>query len=239
MSSTKGGKAPYKRKDYKMKTKYDNEQLEKAICLINAAYSCEIKKYKVVGRKLIIPGFAKDETGYCMIFDIPSIFANLNKKWGYNRYYFPKPRYMYKTFEETCLHYEEEYNVAKVKKNYLKLEKERRVKEKDFGRYREGGIYYTSWGYDETHIDFYLCTKIVGQTIYLQKIGKEVDYEGGCGMYQKSKPNPKIFVGEEFKKKLVYSDFRGGEWYVTVDRDVLGETSVDRWHDETGPYGGR
>lgn len=219
----------------------EQEKIEVVLNTIRAAYSKNISEYKIIGRKIIIPGL-NETRAYTMIFDIPSILANMNKKRSmYNGYYFPRPRYSYKPYEEVCLTYQEEYNVEQVRKNYAAEKKKKDLENKDFGCYKPGGIYYTSWGYDETHYDFYICNKIVGQTIYLQRLGKIVQDLPGCmGQYQNSRPDVNCKIGEEFTKKLVFvNNYYKQNWQVTVDRDVLSLVNPEKWHCETGPYGGR
>ncbi|WP_058532900.1 hypothetical protein [Legionella saoudiensis] len=66
-----------------------------------------------------------------------------------------------------------------------------------------GSIFYSSWGYDQTNIDFYEVTKLIGKcTVELRKIAQskipcERDYF--CG---KTKPIPGKFISDPLRKRL-------------------------------------
>lgn len=215
------------------------EKLEAVLNLIRAAYSEDFNEYKIIGRKLIVPD---DSKTYVRIFDIPSVLAGMNKKRSmYSGFYFPKGRISFKNYEEVCLAYLEEYNTEKVRKNYAAEKKKKDLENRDFGDYKPGGIYYTSWGYDETHIDFYICNKIIGQTIYLQKLGKTIQDLPDCMVqYRKCRPDVRHRLGEEFTKKLVFvNNHYEQNWQVTVCHDILFTTDPEKWHHETSPYGRR
>lgn len=223
-----------------MNTKLTKEKkLEAVLNLIQAVYGKAIKEYKVIGRKLIVPDASKK---YVRIFDVPSVLAGMNKKRSmYSGFFVPHGRLSFKTYEEICLTYLEEYNTEKVRKNYAAEKKKKDLENRDFGDYKPGGIYCTSWGYDETHYDFYICNKIVGQTIYLQKLGKIIQDLPGCmGQYQDCRPDVQCRIGKEFSKRLVFANnYYKQNWQVTIDRDILSLVDPEKWHCETGPYGGR
>lgn len=222
-----------------MNKKLDTEKkVEMALDIVRAVYGINAEKYKVIGRKLLIASEAK-EPEYTMIFDIPSILANIKK--NYSSFYIPKCRYTHEPFAEVCLAYLEKYNEETVRKNYAKEKKIESLKKKDFGPYREGGIYCTSYGYDETHYSYYICNKIVGQTIYLQALGKITRDLPGCnGQYWETKPDIKSKRGKEFTRRIVFvNNYYKQDWQVTVDRDVLSPIDPEEWACETSPYGGR
>jgi hypothetical protein len=59
-----------------------------------------------------------------------------------------------------------------------------------------GDILYTSWGYDQTNVDFFAVTKVSGRRVYVRQIAK--DYEETASMQGKAWPAMPIrFVGEE------------------------------------------
>lgn len=68
-----------------------------------------------------------------------------------------------------------------------------------------GDIFRASWGYDQTNIDFYECTKVIGSAmIEVREIGAitiETEFmQGECA------PSPGIFCGEPMKVKVQYGD---------------------------------
>jgi hypothetical protein len=45
----------------------------------------------------------------------------------------------------------------------------------------EGDILYSSWGYDQTNIDFYQVTKVVSKkSVKIRQIGGAIDHHDGC-----------------------------------------------------------
>lgn len=64
-----------------------------------------------------------------------------------------------------------------------------------------GDIVYTSWGYDQTNIDFY---QVVGQsgkvTFELQGVGQKIDNSNDYADYVV--PDTTNKIGETFKKRL-------------------------------------
>lgn len=71
-----------------------------------------------------------------------------------------------------------------------------------------GDIYYSSWGYEQTNIDFYQIIEVKGQYATFQQIcSKEV--EGSMyshGMACQVVPVPNSFHGEPIKKKMRFHD---------------------------------
>lgn len=58
-----------------------------------------------------------------------------------------------------------------------------------------GDIYYTSWGYDQTNVDFYQVVTLKGKhTAVLRPIAP--DYLGGCKMQGMVRPRRNVFEGE-------------------------------------------
>jgi hypothetical protein len=39
--------------------------------------------------------------------------------------------------------------------------------------YKEGDIFYTSWGYDQTNVDFYQVTEVKGKMLLLREIAEK------------------------------------------------------------------
>lgn len=40
---------------------------------------------------------------------------------------------------------------------------------------KEGSIFYSSWGYDQTNIDFYQVVKATAKTVWLRKLNAKVE----------------------------------------------------------------
>ena len=58
-----------------------------------------------------------------------------------------------------------------------------------------GDIYYSSWGYDQTNVDFYQVVALKGKhTAVIRQIAN--DYLGGCDMQGMVRPRRDVFEGE-------------------------------------------
>lgn len=73
-----------------------------------------------------------------------------------------------------------------------------------------GDIFSSSWGYNQTNIDFYQVTRKMKAMVVLRKIAKKV--VGGVGTpSEKVMPIPNKFTGSPIRKK-VKSGWRGKAW---------------------------
>lgn len=68
-----------------------------------------------------------------------------------------------------------------------------------------GDILDVSWGYEETHIDFYQVVDVNGATATIRKIGKTVERSDDYSDYVV--PKPGTFVGEPKKKRIQKSSY--------------------------------
>ena len=63
-----------------------------------------------------------------------------------------------------------------------------------------GDIYYESWGYDQTNIDFHIIVDVKGQSVLLQKIGSNlVESNPPQDLVT---PNPSHKIGDPIRKRL-------------------------------------
>ncbi len=67
-----------------------------------------------------------------------------------------------------------------------------------------GSILYSSWGYDQTNIDFYQVVGFAGKTLVkLRKVQSALaDNQSSGGFYNKVVPVKDAFNGSEFRKKI-------------------------------------
>ena len=63
-----------------------------------------------------------------------------------------------------------------------------------------GDIYYTSWGYDQTNVDFYQIVSKKGHTFKVQKIGSKIVQESRGSDSVIADPNVKC--GEVMTKRM-------------------------------------
>lgn len=81
---------------------------------------------------------------------------------------------------------------------------ERLAKMRD--KIKAGDIYYTSWGYDQTNIDFYLVVDRTAATVEVVKIGKDC-VEAVTGVDYVT-PNPMVKWGDTIKRKINTTGFK-------------------------------
>ncbi len=63
-----------------------------------------------------------------------------------------------------------------------------------------GTIFRSSWGYDQTNIDFYEVTRVMKASVEIRKIaGQQTTGDGWTG---KVVPKPGEFIGEPMTKRL-------------------------------------
>lgn len=111
----------------------------------------------------------------------------------------PFCHYIFKSIGE----YEEQkqtvLSIAKREADRLdKLQKE--AKEK-IGKYKMGTILYSSWGHEQTNVNFYIVMEVKGSFLKLHEIGKTITKETGF-MSGKCMPDEFKLVGEPFRKKI-------------------------------------
>ena len=84
-----------------------------------------------------------------------------------------------------------------------KTKDERKAKAKAFEHtLKADDILYSSWGYDQTNIDFYQVTKLVGKkSIELRKISGAIDHHDGC-QSNMVVGRPGAFLGEAKLKRV-------------------------------------
>ena len=114
----------------------------------------------------------------------------------------PTHYYRFKTFEAREAYIEkffkglEERAEAKAKrKAEAKEAKEKAVKE-----LKVGDIYYTSWGYDQTNVDFYKVVEIKKASALIVEVGSKTVLDKGS--YTEVVAVPEIEVGKPMLKRI-------------------------------------
>jgi len=118
--------------------------------------------------------------------------------------------------------------------NHLEDLKKRKEARKEPHTFPVGTIFYNSWGYDQTNVDFYQVESVTKHTVKLRAIGKSTESESGN--YNYVLPVPDSFYGESFVKKVnsgsKFPFVSMNSYSVAVPWD--GETPLL----ETSPYAG-
>lgn len=99
--------------------------------------------------------------------------------------------------------------IAAISAN-IKAETDRKQAKKDVranmvNPFKVGQIFYDSWGYDQTNIDFYQIVEVKERSVILQEIGASYVPNTQGMDCSNVKPNPSHKVGEPFLKPVVVS----------------------------------
>lgn len=112
----------------------------------------------------------------------------------------------------------QERQIQDTIKNYLALveAKRKRLEErKNFAHgLQVGDILVASWGYDQTNINYYQVTKLIGKAIGLREIASKLLKSDGYGSDLVT-PSPNHWAGPEMKK--IPQTYGSGSVYVKID----------------------
>lgn len=78
--------------------------------------------------------------------------------------------------------------------------KAKELKSNFINPYKVGDILNTSWGYDQTNVDFYIVTKASNRSIEVVEIGQTLINEDWGAMSAIVNPNPNKIIGEPITK---------------------------------------
>jgi hypothetical protein len=69
---------------------------------------------------------------------------------------------------------------------------------------KEGDVFRSSWGYDQTNVDYFQVTKVIGKMVEVRKIAQErIDTGDMCGQCV---PSLNVFIGLPMRKKVTRGD---------------------------------
>lgn len=118
--------------------------------------------------------------------------------------------------------------IAETKQNYEAVQSVKKKKQDDRKNFTHelqvGDILYSSWGYEQTNIDWFQVTKVVGKQVVIREIaGKTVKEEQGSDFVV---PIANHFVGPEMKKTPSGGDYGSGK-FVSVRLNTY--SSASKW----------
>lgn len=92
----------------------------------------------------------------------------------------------------------------KLQEKKRKKEARKRVVESFKNPYKVGHIFYDSWGYEQTNIDFYQVVKVLPKSVIIREIASKItDREAGFDSGYKV-PVKDNFIGEEERKNVQF-----------------------------------
>lgn len=131
--------------------------------------------------------------------------------------------------KETTNHY-----LAIVRKENERLEKAKaRTIAKNENPYKVGDILYSSWGYDQTNVEFYQITKVSGLKVYYKEISSKLSSEEGySSMSGTVKPIKDSFINEkEYSSMVTVSVYMGkSNYHLKCGRYNLYQTTETEKH---------
>jgi hypothetical protein len=158
-----------------------------------------------------IENYKEYQFEYSQIGNKPSVLCKkitARAKWGYKiefNYFFANEEKL----NQYVLDFIKRVDLWEDRKQEEKNKKKEQLKkglESDI--LKVGDIYYSSWGYEQTNIDFYQIIEVKGQYATFQEICSK-DVEGSYyshGMACMVVPIKDSFHGEPIKKKMKFSD---------------------------------
>lgn len=105
--------------------------------------------------------------------------------------------------------------------------------------FKVGEIFYDSWGYDQTNIDFYQIIEVKSRSVVIREIGGESvpgRSQGVHGDYGYIRPKKDLFCGLPMTKNIQVRCWGGGEPVVYIRARFGGSLSKYEKSDEVGIY---
>lgn len=138
----------------------------------------------------------------------------------------PVAHYRYNTNEDREKGIDRQIQLSLSNKKY---KEERKLKAKQLADIKVGDIVYTSWGYEQTNISFYLVVGLVGKaTAEYVKIGsKQVEQTSWCS----ADVSPDL----SYKSEIVERG-RITQYGIKIGREYTSKTSIDSKHHSSWGY---
>ena len=115
---------------------------------------------------------------------------------------------------------------------YKEEQKQKRKEEtkKNRENVKVGDLYYTSWGYEQTNIDFYKVVGLVGKaTAEIVKIGSITTETTSWGS-DRVKPNPEVTIGEPFRVRITAYGLSMGKTVGHATKTTLDKDYHRSWY---------
>lgn len=103
--------------------------------------------------------------------------------------------------------------------------------------YKTGDILYTSWGYEQTNIDFYQAVKVNRKSLVLKPIGcliESRDHMTGC-----KTPAMGDFQGGEFTARITFRNFTDSDGEIihsVINKRICAHSGFNFWHGNPVSY---
>lgn len=65
-----------------------------------------------------------------------------------------------------------------------------------------GTIFYTSWSYEQTNVNFYKVIELVGKCTLVLQEQEQIRIPNSYGLSGNTKPAPSSYIGKPFRKRI-------------------------------------
>ena len=128
--------------------------------------------------QMIENGWEYEKRNDCELIILTQIFANHCVAMGFKgTAYKPFFHYRFKNIEQRIDFINRQIETLK---SYESERKASRKSPPASDYFMIGDVLYTSWGYDQTNVDWYQVTKVKGKSIWLRKIAENSSDAGNC-----------------------------------------------------------
>jgi len=80
---------------------------------------------------------------------------------------------------------------------------------------KAGDILYSSWGYEQTNINWYAVVKRAGQWVTLQEVEGQMVYDSAT-MTGRTIPSPDKPIGQPLRRKVYQDSYTGAEEFTRI-----------------------
>ena len=149
--------------------------------------------------QMIENGWEYEKRNDCELIILTQIFANHCVAMGFKgTAYKPFFYYRFKNIEQRIEFINKQIETLKSHESKGKASRKSPPASDHF---MVGDVLYTSWGYDQTNVDWYQITKVKGKSIWLRKIAENSSDAGNCSNGY-TQPRRNEFIGGEFRKTV-------------------------------------
>ena len=130
------------------------------------------------------------------------LMAGLEAKFFAGKALNPTHYYGFKSEEKREAYIEEFFKDLAERAEWKAEEKAKAkaIKEKAANEMKVGDIYYSSWGYDQTNVDFYKILEVKKSSAVIAKVGSKTVSDNGP--YTEVVPSPEHQIGKPMLKRM-------------------------------------
>lgn len=132
---------------------------------------------------------------------VVAIYNTLSRARGFNRFH-PVKNHRFRTkdrAEQFVTEFKKGQEADAARKEERKQTK-KQARDNFANPYKVGDLFYTSWGYDQTNVDWFECVEVGARSVVLREIAQSQEYttwaSGSCS------PKEGKYIGEPFRVNI-------------------------------------